>query len=55
MTVKALWLAIFGLLLGTSLYAQELAGDWQGTLQAGNQPLRLIIKFKRTTAADGPA
>jgi pimeloyl-ACP methyl ester carboxylesterase len=47
MTFKALWLAIFGLLLGTSLYGQELAGDWQGTLQAGNQPLRLIIKFKR--------
>jgi len=47
MTFKALWLTIFGLLLGTSLHGQELAGDWKGTLQAGNQPLRLIIKFKR--------
>ncbi len=47
MNFKALWLAIPGLLLGTSLYAQDLAGDWQGTLQAGDQPLRLIVKFKR--------
>src|SRR5262249_11376670 len=31
-------------------YAQDLEGDWQGTLQAGNQPLRLIVKF---TPADG--
>ena len=47
MNFRALWLAVLGLLLGTSLYGQDLAGDWQATLQAGNQPLRLIVKFKR--------
>jgi hypothetical protein len=52
MNVKAVWLAILGLLVGTSLYGQDLSGDWQGTLQTGNQPLRLIIRF---THADGGA
>jgi non-heme chloroperoxidase len=47
MNLRALWLAVLGLALGTSLYGQDLAGDWQATLQAGNQPLRLIVKFKR--------
>jgi non-heme chloroperoxidase len=51
MNFNTLWLAIVGLLLGTSLYGQDLAGDWQGTLQAGNPPVRLIIKFRR--ADDG--
>jgi pimeloyl-ACP methyl ester carboxylesterase len=47
MKFKVPWLAVVGLLLLTSsIYAQELAGDWQGTLQAGNPQLRLIIKFR---------
>src|SRR5262245_40126732 len=50
MTFKALPLALVGLLLGTSLSAQDLAGDWQGALQAGNLSLRLIVRFAH---ADG--
>ncbi len=44
---KPLWFAILGVVLGTSLYAQDLTGHWQGTLQTGNQSLRLIVKFTR--------
>ena len=41
-----LWIAAFGFLLGTSSHAQDLAGDYQGTLQAGPQQLRLIARIK---------
>src|SRR5262249_13466960 len=51
MNSKALWLIVIGLLLSASLHAQELAGSWQGTLQAGPQQLRLIVKIAR--ADDG--
>ena len=47
MPFKSLWLAVLGLLLGCSLSAQDLAGNWQGTIQPGNQPLRLIVKITR--------
>jgi non-heme chloroperoxidase len=52
MTFKMFWLAIAGLFVGTSLCAQELTGDWQGTLQMGSQPLRLIVKFKRADTGE---
>lgn len=48
MTRNRLCLAVAGLLIGTTLSAaQDLAGSWQGTLQGGNQPLRLVVTFKR--------
>ncbi|HKB10445.1 MAG TPA: alpha/beta hydrolase [Vicinamibacterales bacterium] len=50
MRLTAFRLAALGLLFGSAAYAQDLEGDWQGTLQAGNQPLRLIVTF---TPADG--
>jgi pimeloyl-ACP methyl ester carboxylesterase len=47
MKSKAPWLAVIGLLLlASSIYAQDLAGDWQGTLQGGNRPVRIIIKVR---------
>lgn len=47
MKLKAPWLAVVGwLLLASSSSAQQLAGDWQGTLQAGNRPVRIIITFR---------
>jgi pimeloyl-ACP methyl ester carboxylesterase len=51
MNVKMIWLALVGLLFGTPLSAQDLAGNWQGTLQAGSGSLRLIVTFRR--ADDG--
>src|SRR5262245_27241764 len=50
MNGKALVLAICGSLLAASVYAQDLAGDWQGAIQAGTLQLRLIVRFK---PADG--
>jgi hypothetical protein len=35
------------LLLGGPAYGQDLTGVWQGTLQAGSQPLRVIVKLKK--------
>jgi pimeloyl-ACP methyl ester carboxylesterase len=54
MTVRALRFACIGLLLATSLHAQDLAGAWQATLQAGSQALRLIVKIKGTDAGVEP-
>lgn len=51
MNFNPLWLAFSGLLLATSVCGQDLAGDWQGTLQGGGRPVRLIIKLRR--ADDG--
>src|SRR5262245_3154103 len=51
MSFNTFGLAVVGLLLGTSVCAQDLAGDWQGTLQAGNPLLRLIVKLRH--ADDG--
>jgi hypothetical protein len=33
MTKKILWIVALAQLLGTTLRAQEIVGDWQGTLQ----------------------
>src|SRR5437868_7456358 len=47
MKFKMPWLAVIGsLLLASSIDAQDLVGDWQGTLQAGNPPVRIIIKIR---------
>jgi hypothetical protein len=47
MKFKVSWLTVVGLLLlASSIYAQDLAGEWQGTLQAGNRPARIIITFR---------
>jgi non-heme chloroperoxidase len=53
MKIKAPWLAVVGLLLlASSTHAQDLAGEWQGTLGAGiSQPVRIIVKF--TPAENG--
>jgi pimeloyl-ACP methyl ester carboxylesterase len=46
MKINAPWLAVVGLLLlASSIYAQDLAGEWQGTLGGGNRPVRVIVKF----------
>jgi uncharacterized protein (TIGR03435 family) len=42
-----LWIIAFAALPGSSLLAQDVTGDWQGTLQAG-QALRTVIKITKT-------
>jgi non-heme chloroperoxidase len=36
------------MLFGTTLPAQNLAGDWQGTLKAGTQELRLVLAVDKS-------
>src|SRR5580693_3801587 len=40
-----LWTIAFAALPGSALQAQNLVGNWQGTLEAGPQKLRIIFKI----------
>ena len=42
-----LWIIALAALCGSSLYAQDIVGDWQGTLKAGKD-LRTILKISKT-------
>ncbi|HKS81097.1 MAG TPA: alpha/beta fold hydrolase [Candidatus Acidoferrales bacterium] len=48
---KSFLLAALCLFLGGASQAQSIAGDWQGTLHAGSQDLRLILHI--TQSGDG--
>ena len=39
-----LWMMALAALLGSALEAQNITGNWQGTLQAGPQKVRIIFK-----------
>ncbi len=47
---RMLWDAALATLLTGTLRAQDISGDWQGTLKAGPQELRTILQI---TKADG--
>jgi non-heme chloroperoxidase len=47
MKTKMLWIGALVAMLGSALHAQDLAGDWQGTLKAGPQELRTIVKITK--------
>src|ERR1022692_2004196 len=51
MRTYSLWIGLTVMLLGSMLHAQDIAGDWQGTLRVGTQELRLIVSFDK--AVDG--
>src|SRR5271170_1799866 len=40
-----LWIMAFAALLGSALEAQDITGNWQGTLQAGPQKVRIVFKI----------
>src|SRR5258706_3623866 len=44
---RKMWIGAVALLLGSILHAQDIAGDWQGTLKAGRQELRTIIHIEK--------
>ena len=48
---NAIWVGALAMLFATTLPAQDIAGDWQGTLKAGPQELRLILAIDKS--ADG--
>jgi uncharacterized protein (TIGR03435 family) len=45
-----LWIIAFAALPASALFAQDITGTWQGTLVAGKQELRTVIKISK---ADG--
>ncbi len=40
-----LWMMALAALLGSALEAQNITGNWQGTLQAGPQKVRIMFKI----------
>jgi non-heme chloroperoxidase len=44
---SCLWIALFFTLLRGGACAQEIAGDWQGTLKVGARELRLIVHIEK--------
>jgi uncharacterized protein (TIGR03435 family) len=40
-----LWIMALAALLGSALQAQNITGNWQGTLQAGEQKVRIVFKI----------
>src|ERR1700730_17219236 len=51
MIKKLVWFVLFAPLMGSVLYGQDIAGDWQGTLHTGTQDLRTIVQIAK--ANDG--
>ena len=45
MSRKVLWFGGLTALVALPAFAQDIAGDWQGTVKAGAQELRLIVKI----------
>ena len=50
MTTRSLWTATLLLMLSQLVSAQDLKGDWQGTLSVGPRQLRLVLRVDK--AAD---
>jgi hypothetical protein len=51
MKKSATWVGALAMLYGTTLPAQNIAGDWQGTLKVGTRELRLVLAIDKS--ADG--
>src|ERR1700722_12054445 len=41
------WICGWALVSGSVLLAQDITGDWQGTLKAGTQALRIVLQIAR--------
>src|SRR5690349_21908667 len=49
-TTRSLWIATLLLMFGQLVSAQDLKGDWQGTLSLGpNRQLRLILRIDKAS------
>src|SRR6266852_6831667 len=46
---RMLWIVGLAALFGATLYAQDIAGDWQGTLKAGAAELRIVLHIAKET------
>jgi len=47
MRKSSLWIWALATLLSSALYAQDISGDWQGTLKAGPQEIRGVIRIAK--------
>ncbi|HEX7795023.1 MAG TPA: alpha/beta hydrolase [Vicinamibacterales bacterium] len=47
MTTRSLWIATVLLMLSQLVSAQDLKGDWQGTLSVGPRQLRLVLRVDK--------
>jgi uncharacterized protein (TIGR03435 family) len=45
MTKLTLWMMALAALPGSALEAQDMSGSWQGTLQAGQEKVRIVFKI----------
>ena len=50
MAKRAVWIGVVAMLLAGTLQAQDITGDWQGTLKVGAD-LRIILRISKL--ADG--
>jgi len=41
----ALWMTLLSALPGSAWQAQNISGNWQGTLQTGQQKMRVVFKI----------
>jgi hypothetical protein len=48
---NAPWMSALAMLLGITLHAGDIAGDWQATLKTGLQDLRVVLVIDKS--ADG--
>lgn len=45
---NSVWVSALAMLFGLTLPAQDIAGDWQGTLKVGSQELRLVLTIDKS-------
>src|SRR5258708_24001033 len=46
------WFMVVTAFAASRVYAQDLTGDWQGSLNAGPQELRIILNITRTDSGE---
>jgi len=51
MNTRTRWIAALLVMCSRALFAQDLAGDWQGALGSGPQQLRLIVHIDKGSSA----
>jgi hypothetical protein len=43
---RLIWFIVVATFAASSSYAQDISGDWQGSLKAGPQDLRIILNHQ---------
>src|SRR2546427_2970896 len=52
---RLIWFIVVATFAASSSYAQDISGDWQGSLKAGPQNLRIILKITRADSTEWKA